>query len=124
MRKPSKSQLYDAMGELIYAVAKEEGNNLQTNLTIVNDLLANKIWASEVQWSFNYEYSHDKSMEEAYTKAIDTCKAYGPTEEYAFLMEALEILGNKKSASKKPDPSMLLRFQNDLTQHFQSIDLV
>lgn len=124
MRKPSKSQLYDAMGELIYAVAKEEGNSLQNNLTIVNDLLANKNWVSEVQWSFIYEYSHDKSMEEAYTKAIDTCKAYGPTEEYAFLMEALAMLGRNKSTLKKTDPSVLIRFQTDLTQYFQSIDLV
>ena len=120
--RPTKSQLYDAMGELIYAVAKAKGIAAQNETSLLPELLAQYDWAKAVEWSFNYEDAKQKTMEEAYSKAIDTCKAYGPAEEYASLMQVLEILGQGKASAIAPAPSVLLRFQTDLTNHFMAMD--
>ena len=122
MMKPSKTQLYDAMGELIYAVAKSEGFAEAEPSTLLIELLAGQAWANEVQLSFNYEYQNENTMEEAYEKAVDVCKAYGPAEEYAFLFQALEVLGRHTLKGKPEQPSILSRFQNDLTTHFMAMD--
>jgi hypothetical protein len=117
--KPSKSQLYTAMGELVYAVAKSKGLSLQPDSALFLNLFADQAWSQDVLWSMFYEHEKNKTLDEAYTKAIDICKAYGPAEEYHYLIMALKELS---LADDKQENDIIVRFQEDLTSHFMAME--
>lgn len=120
--KPTKSRLYDALGELYYAIAKSNGKAHQIEYSALMEKLSPYSWAYAVQWSFNYEFHKGNTIEEVYGKAIDTCKAYGPTEEYAFLIEAIENSNTMEQHTKRK-PQLIDRFQEELISHFRTLDL-
>lgn len=121
--KPSKEQLYDALGELIYAVAFADGEVQESEVEQLEKVLSAHPWAAAVKWSFNYEKNKGKSVEEAYDKAIDTCKAYGPTEEYASLFETLDAVAEANNGVEVSEATLIQRFKNDLREHFLNLDL-
>ncbi|MCH2084359.1 MAG: hypothetical protein MK226_18320 [Saprospiraceae bacterium] len=121
--KPSKEQLYDALGELIYAVAFADGEVQESEVKQLEKVISTHPWAAAVKWSFNYEKSKGKSVEEAYEKAIDTCKAYGPTEEYVYLFKTLDAVAEANNGIELSEAKLIQRFKNDLKEHFLHSDL-
>ena len=121
--KPSKAKLYDALGELIYAVAKADGAVQDAERTQLEALLKDQTWGADVQWSFDYENRKALSVEDAYARALDTCKAYGPTEEYAFLMEALQRIAAAHEGVDEQEAGIIQRFTTALRTHFMELDL-
>ena len=77
-----KERLYEALGELIYAVAKADGLIQKEEFSMLDSLLKDHPWASTIKWSFNYEVSRNKSLDDIYEKAINHCQHYGPAPEY------------------------------------------
>ena len=86
----TKVELYDAFGELIYALALADGVIQTEEITALEQILGEHEWASEIKWSFNYEKGKGKSLEDAYKKALMICKEYGPSPDYPFLFEVLD----------------------------------
>lgn len=121
--KPSKEKLYDALGELIYAVAKADGLVQPSETDKLHELLMGHSWSREIQWSFDYEHRHDITVGEAYAKALDTCKAYGPTEEYAFLFEVLRAVAEASHGVDTNEREVIQRFKRELKEHFLTLDL-
>lgn len=117
--KPSKEQLYDAMGELIYALALSDGAVQDEEITALEQVLKAHPWAAAIQWSFDYENQKKKPLEEAYQKAMTTCKDYGPSEEYAFLLEVLQTIAEASEGMVTPEAELIIRFREELTEHFQ-----
>lgn len=120
--KPSKEKLYDALGELVYAVAKADGSVQPEEIEKLRELLLAHPRAREIQWSFDYEHRHDITVEEAYAKALDTCKDYGPTEEYAFLFEAVEAVAEASHGVEAREWAVIQRFRSELREHFLNLD--
>jgi len=121
--KPSKEKLYDALGELVYAVAMADGQVQAEEIEKLRELLLSHPSAQEIQWSFDYEHRKDITLEEAYAKALDTCKAYGPTREYAFLFEALEAVADASQGIDAEEWAVIQRFRSELRAHFLTLDL-
>lgn len=120
--KPSKAKLYDALGELLYAVAKADGEVQESERQMVTELLREQPWAEEVQWSFDYENRKAMEVEAAYQKALDTCKAYGPTEEYAVLFDALQKVAEADAVVDESEKSIISEFTTELRNHFLNLD--
>ena len=59
-----QEKLYETLGELLFAVAKADGVIQKEEITILNELLKDHPWASEIKWSFDYEVSKDTDVEE------------------------------------------------------------
>ena len=116
----SKEELYDAMGELIYAVALADGFIQKEETDRLKELLLGHPWAAAIQWSFDYEKRKSKALEAAYQKALVTCQAYGPNEEYAFLMEVLEKVAEASDGVDEQESGVIDRFRNDLTTYFMN----
>lgn len=116
--KPGKTQLYDAFGELIYAIAQADGEIQQEEVQKLRELLMGHPWAAEIEWSFKYEKKKTKSIEEAMSKALETCKSYGPSPEYAFLLEVLQLVANASDGVQEEEQAVIDRFQKELTAHF------
>ncbi len=121
--KPSKEKLYDALGELIYAVAKADGLVQAEETAKLDEILQKHPWSREVQWSFDYEKKHETSLEEAYAKALNTCKDYGPAEEYEYLFEILYEIAKASNGLNVEEAQIIVRFKMDLKEHFMNLDL-
>ena len=116
--KPSQERLHDALGELIYAVAKADGVVQASEKKKLRKMLQEHPWASEIQWSFDYEQSHKSTLEEAYEKALDTCKAYGPTEECADLFDILYQVASASNGLDSKEAKLIVQFKLELKAHF------
>ena len=121
--KPSKEKLYDALGELIYAVAKADGRIQPAEIEKLHELLLAHPSAQSIQWSFDYENRSDIPLDEAYDKALETCKAYGPTEEYAFLFDALDAVAEASDGIDAKELDVIQRFKADLKEHFLNLNI-
>lgn len=121
--KPSKEKLYDALGELIYAVAQADGLIQKQEVERLHQVLLAHPWSREIQWSFNYENRREQSVEEAYSKAIETCKEFGPSREYAFLFEVLQAVAEASHGVDTNELEIIQRLKGDLKQHFVGLDL-
>ena len=114
----NKEQLYDALGELIYAVAKADGLVQESETEKLEELLMAHPWSREIKWSFDYEKDKQHSVEEAYSKALETCKNYGPSEEYPFLIEVLYAIAKASQGVDSKEKDIIERFQFELKEHF------
>lgn len=120
--KPSKEKLYDALGELIYAVAMADGRIQQSEIEKLHELLLAHPKAQAIQWSFDYENRSHIPLDEAYNKALETCKAYGPTEEYAFLFDALDGVAGASDGIDPKELEVIQRFKKELKAHFLGLN--
>ena len=121
--KPSKEKLYDALGELIYTLAMADGSIQESEMEKLHELLIAHPNAQAIQWSFDYEQDSRTSLEEVYQKALETCKAYGPTEEYAFLFDALEAVAKASDGIVAEELAVIERFKRELKEHFLNLNI-
>ena len=114
-----KDRLYDAFGELIYAVAKADGIITQEETRRLDEILEGHPWASEIRWSFDYENEKQHSVEAAYEQALDRCIKNGPDAEYAYLLEILDALAKVCQEGRKQEEQMINDFKTNLTKRFR-----
>ncbi|HOY18445.1 MAG TPA: hypothetical protein PLC89_14155 [Haliscomenobacter sp.] len=113
------TQLYDALGELIYAVAKVDGLVQDTEISKLKEVLENHPWSNEIKWSFDYENRKENTPDEAFAKALQTCKDFGPSAEYAFVIEVLQAVSEASDGTSVQESGLIDRFQQELTGYFQ-----
>lgn len=119
MSQPSKEKLYDAMGELIYAVALADGMVSEQESQTLHELLQQHDWAASVEWSFKYEKMKANSLEDAYQRALDTCKSYGPCEDYVLLLDVLRRVSEASDGMVVAEADLINRFTHELTDYFK-----
>lgn len=113
-----KVELYDAFGELMYAVAKADGLIQNEEVQALNELVANHPWAKEIIWSFKYEQGKGKSVEEAYEKALYTCQQYGPSPEYPELLNLLTEIAAASEGVSDDEKAIIQNFEKELRAKF------
>jgi uncharacterized tellurite resistance protein B-like protein len=114
-----KEKLYDAFGELIYAIAKADGEIQPEEIEALKSVLENHHGAKEINWSFNYEVSKNHSIDEAYSKAITICKEYGPSIEYIELINTMENVAQASNGIDINEQNLIDNLKNDLTNRFK-----
>ncbi|NJL12882.1 MAG: TerB family tellurite resistance protein [Microscillaceae bacterium] len=114
----NKDQLYEAFGELIYAVAKADGLIQDEEVTALQDILQQHAWAKDVEWSFHYEVKKDTNIHDAYQRALDTFRDFGPTPEYQYLLDILEKVAEASSGIGHEEAHVIEGFQTDLKTRF------
>ena len=85
----SKTRLYDAFGELIYAVAIADGLIQKEEIDVMEQVLEGHPWAKEIKWSFDYERKKNHALRDTYLKALETLKEHGPDPDYTYLVLSL-----------------------------------
>lgn len=116
----TQTQLYDALGELIYALAKVDGLIDEAEFSKLEEVVQNHPWASEIKWSFDYENRKANSVDEAFAKALQTCKDFGPSPEYSFAIEVMQAVAEASEGTSVQESGMIERFQKELTDYFQA----
>ena len=82
--------LYDAFGELLYVLAKADGEIQKEEVDELQKILKAHPWSKEIIWSFNYEAKRENKVEDVYQKVLYACFTIGPDPEYQFILEVLE----------------------------------
>ncbi len=113
----NEEQLYDAFGELLYAVAKSEGKTRGFALEQLDKVVRQYEWGSKAMWSFNYENLHDHKMEEAYDKAFDAFTSFGPFKGYKSFFDMLDAIVKMEILGERGQ-KVINRFRNKLLVHF------
>ncbi len=119
----TEEHLYDAFGELVYAVSIADGYIQPEETAALESLLAHHEWSREIQWSFNYEVKSGNAVEDVYQKAIQTFEKIGPHPEYAFMLEVLERVATASHGVERHERELIARVSTDLKERF-SKDLV
>lgn len=112
-------KLYEAFGELVYAVAKADGSVQNEEKKALQDLLKNDNWASDIIWSFNYEEKKAHSVKEAYAKAIDIFKFHGPFSEYERFIKVIEKVAEAFQGITAEEKALINNFRKDLMDTFK-----
>jgi uncharacterized tellurite resistance protein B-like protein len=112
-------RLYDAFGELIYVVAMADGLIQKEEYETLEKILKSHPWAKEVKWSFDYEKSHNNSVEELYKKVLTICHEYGPRQEYHYLLEILEEVAKASDGVDESERNIINKFTTELTEWFK-----
>jgi len=121
----SHEKLYDAFGELIYAVAKADGEVQEVEITALNNLTKNFAGKYNIDFSFNYNLSKNKSVETAFKDAVQVCKANGPDPEYTLLLNIMVevakafmgIVPNEKIILDNFVDELRTKFINEMTNN-------
>lgn len=112
MAEPEK--LYEAFGELLYALAKADGNVQNEERTILKNILKDYPYEAEILWSFNYEEKKQHSVKDAYKKAMDIFLSHGQFSEYGKFIEILEKVASASEGISPEEKTILQGFQGDL----------
>lgn len=107
-------KLYEAFGELVYAVAKADGNIQNEERKALEEVLKDDHWATDIIWSFNYEDKKAHSVKEAYAKAIDIFKFHGPFSEYERFIEVIEKVAAAFQGITEEEKRIINSFRKDL----------
>lgn len=113
-------KLYETLGELLYVIAKADGVIQNEEKDGLKQLLKNHAWASEIEWSFNYEASKNSSPEEVYNKVISFCHGYGPTAEYEEFISAMNFIAKSANGIDQNESNIISSFSKDLIARFQN----
>jgi len=117
MKKEEK--LYEVFGELLYVLAKVDGVIQQEEKEILFDLLKNHSLGTEILWSFEFEESHNSSVEEIYNKVINFCHVYGPAPQYDEFITAMKIVADASNGITANEHKLINSFSEDLMERFQ-----
>ncbi len=113
-----RERLYDAFGELIYAIAMADGEVQKEEIETLERFLNQHPWAKEIKWSFNYENDRHHTVEEAYNNAIDICKENGPDPEYKYLLDVMVSVADSFGGIVPQEKKILDNFKSDLRARF------
>ena len=114
-----RERLYDAFGELIYAIAMADGDVQEEELKSLEILLSKHPWAKEIEWSFNYEQDKRHSVEESYQRAIEVCKENGPDPEYKYLLDVMTQVAEAYNGIVPQEMKIIEDFKTDLHHRFE-----
>ncbi len=113
-----RERLYDAFGELLYAIAMADGEVQKEEIRVIEGILNKHLWAKEIKWSFDYEKYKNHSLEEAYSKAISVCKENGPDPEYKYLLDLMRVVADAFDGTVSQEEHIINRFKGDLHDEF------
>ena len=115
----NKEKLYEAFGELIYVVAMADGEIQDTEIVALKKIVNEHLLGADIKWSFDYEARNKMNTADTYQKVLNTCQAYGPTEEYLLLIDLLEKVAAASAGIDEKEQQVINDFQADLIARFK-----
>lgn len=113
-------KVYEAFGELLYAVSLSDGELQAEEEAKLKEILSGHEWEEDILWSFNYEKGRQRSVRDAYARAMDVFAEYGPYKEYEKFFEVLEKVAEASSGIDEEERALIDSFKSELLERFQN----
>jgi hypothetical protein len=113
-KEVSKEELYDAFGELIYAICCIDGEISIEEAKKIEEKLTGYEGAADMMWSFEYEYNNKKTVAESCNKALAVCQLYGACPDYPFLISTLKEIAAASGGISDHEKNLIDSFEKDL----------
>lgn len=110
----SKEELYDAFGELIYAVCTIDGEISVEEAKKIEEKLTGYEGAADMIWSFEYEHNNKKTVAESCNKALAVCQLYGECPDYKFLVSVLKEIAAASGGITEHEKNLIDSFEQEL----------
>lgn len=115
----SDIKLYDVFGELLYVIARADGIIQPEEVQVLDELLADHDWGTEIRWSFDFEVKEDTPVEEVYLRVISFCQAHGPDPVYAEMIKVMEEMAAAANGVEQSEENVMNGFVHELTERFK-----
>ena len=115
----NKEKLFEAFGELIYVVAMADGEIHDSEVAALKKLVNEHPLGADIKWSFDYEAKNVTDTGDTYQKVLNTCQAYGPSEDYLLLIDLLEKVAAASDGVEEKEQAVINNFKADLIARFK-----
>ena len=113
-------KVYEAFGELLYAVSLSDGELQEEEETRLKEIIKGNKWEEDILWSFNYEKGKQNAVKEAYKRALDVFAEYGPYREYEKFFEVLEQVAEASAGIDENVRQLIDSFKDELLERFKN----
>jgi len=87
--------LLDTFGEILCGLVRSD-QGIDDNTTKALEIELQKYdWGAKVFWSFTYESKHNRSVKEAYERALDTFAENGASDKYYLFFEIMDKVAQR-----------------------------
>ncbi|MGB1205882.1 MAG: hypothetical protein ACPG5B_09560 [Chitinophagales bacterium] len=119
-----KERLFDAFGELLYAIIHTNQNIKDKNTYLdITDKIARKYRITRhIDWTVNYERRNAHSIDNAYMRALMACRDNGPDPDYIDLFDLLQYTTNLNKNLTEKDIDLISGFESALKEIFIQAD--
>jgi uncharacterized tellurite resistance protein B-like protein len=108
------TELQEAFGKVIYAVAKIDGEVQQVEIDVFREVINNHEWANSITLSFDREYELDRNANIVFLKAMKIFRFNGQSEHYPFFIDLLEQIALAHDGVVPEERRMIERFKQGL----------
>ncbi|MFD0863040.1 TerB family tellurite resistance protein [Sungkyunkwania multivorans] len=115
----NKEHFYRTVGELLYVVAMADDAIQPEESEALQNILNDHPYAEVIQWSFNYEAEKESDIDLLYRKVVEIFKDHGPSEDYDFVISALERVAAASDGINGTEQRVIHRFSTDLIERFK-----
>lgn len=115
-----KEILYEALGELLYIVAKADGIIQNEEIQKLREILKDHPFEKEINWSFDYEVNKSRDLEDVYKKVIIACDKIGPSPIYNEFISSMELIAQASEGIQRGEALVMSSFPKDLIERFKA----
>ena len=112
--KALNNKLQKAFGQVIYAIAKIDGEVQQIEIDVFKKEIEKHQWAREISLSFEEERQSNLDPNIVFLKAMKIFRANGPSEHYPFFIDLLEQIAEAHDGVIEEEQLMIERFKEGL----------
>lgn len=109
-----RQELYAAFGQLIYTLAKADGEVQQEELEKINKLLVAHQWSNDILWAFNRECAQKTTCDTTLAKSVAIFREYGPYYEYPYFFHVMEEVAKAYDGIVKEEQKLLDKLRDVL----------
>lgn len=115
----SKEQLFEAFGEILYAMAAVDGKIQEEEKILIAQAIKHHRYEYDILFSFKQEVTKARTITQAFTKAMDTFRSYGPFDGYSDFKIILENLAQSCQGISKEEQELIDQFHKELLANFK-----
>jgi hypothetical protein len=115
----SKEQLFEAFGEILYAMAAVDGHIQQEEKVLIAQAIKHHRFEYDILFSFKQEVNKARTIKEAFAKAMQTFRMYGPFDGYSDFKIILENLAMSCHGVSVEEQEIIDQFHKELLGNFK-----
>lgn len=115
----SKEELFEAFGEILYALAAVDGKIQEEEKVLIAQAIKHHRYEYDILFSFKQEVTKARTITEAFTKAMHTFQEYGPFDGYSDFKIILENLASSCQGISVEEQKIIDQFHKALLANFK-----